>query len=65
MPASSPAQAHANCAFAGTAAGMQEAQAISYQKEKSGCKTQLTSREIWVHSLVPKRFVLPSEHDLY
>lgn len=51
--------------FAGTAAGMQEAQAISYQTEKSGCKTQLTSREIRVHSLVPKRFVLPSEHDLY
>lgn len=65
MPASPPAQAHADSiVFAGTA-GMQEPQAITYHKEKSGCKTQLTSRETWVHSLVLKRFVLPSEHDLY
>lgn len=35
LRASSPAQAHADpVVFAGTAAGMQEAQAASYQKEK-------------------------------
>lgn len=34
-------------------------------RRESGDKPQLTSRGMWVHSLVLKRFVWPSEHDLH
>lgn len=59
MPAPPPAQAHADPV---ACAGKHRPFCIG---RESGEKPQLTSRGMWVHSLVLKRFVWPSEHDLH
>lgn len=66
MPTLHTTQAHTDPAVcAGTAAGVfREAQAILYQRERKWGEDTVVG-VVWVHSLVPKRFVWPSEHDLH